>query len=457
VVAFLLPVTPQDYWWYLPIGKATLQTGSVPSVDTLSFTQAGKPIFYQSWLAAVILWLVYQLGGLTLTFLLRGLVLGIAYCLLWWLMRRAGAGPRLASLITLVAALSASNNWGLRPQLLAYPLFVLTLWVLYSWLRGERKYLWTLAVIALVWCNLHSSYVLFFILITSALFLGKGDRRALLPWVLLCYAAMFVNPRGFRVIPDTLELLRSPSNQVFSAEWHPPVNAGWQMNIFFAWTLCLAPIAVLSKRRLSLLEWSWFVIFGWMALSGTRYVIWFLFLMALFTAAWLAEYGSRFIDRPPTTGSPGLNLTIGAALLLASLSILPGFREGWWPDAPLPYEPETTPIAATAWLSAHPELPGPMLSDYTFSSYLAFALPSRPAWIDTRFFPFPPEQWRRFQALASAEPSWPSILDEEHINLVFLAWVTEPRLIDAMRLDPDWCEKYADENAVVFARCDPLP
>jgi hypothetical protein len=98
-----------------------------------------------------------------------------------------------------------------------------------------------------------------------------------------------------------------------------------------------------------------------------------------------------------------------------------------------------------------------MLSDYTFSSYLAFALPSRPAWIDTRFFPFPPEQWRRFQALASAEPSWPSILDEEHINLVFLAWVTEPRLIDAMRLDPDWCEKYADENAVIFARCDPLP
>ena len=33
-IAFLLPVTPQDYWWYLRIGHDTLASGAVPRLDT---------------------------------------------------------------------------------------------------------------------------------------------------------------------------------------------------------------------------------------------------------------------------------------------------------------------------------------------------------------------------------------------------------------------------------------
>ena len=76
-------------------------------------------------------------------------------------------------------------------------------------------------------------------------------------------------------------MLTSPSDQLFATEWRPPVNAGWQMNIFFAWLLLFIPLAALSPRRLSVLEWVWFLGFGWLALSGLRYVIWFMFIMAL--------------------------------------------------------------------------------------------------------------------------------------------------------------------------------
>jgi hypothetical protein len=456
VIAFLLPVTPQDYWWYLPLGRTILETGRVPTVDTLSFTQAGQPIFYQSWLAALIFWLVYRAGGLALTFLLRGLVLALAYGLLWWLVRSMGAGPRLAALITLLSALAGSNNWSIRPQLLAYPLFVLTLLVLYGWHHGGRRFLWALPLLSLLWSNLHGSFALFFILGALAFLLGNGDRRALLPWFLLSFVTVFINPRGFLVIQDTVELLRTPSNQFFSAEWHPPVNAGWQMNIFFAWILLLAPLAAFSPRRLSALEWTWLLVFGWMALSGTRYVIWILFLLAVFTSIWLAPLVGRFLDSPVLSGSRLLNLSLAALLPLSALALLPGLREGWWAQAPLPYEARTTPVAAAGWLSGHPGFPGPMLSDYAFSSYLAFALPSRSVWIDSRFYPFPPEQWRRFQSLAAADPSWSRILEEERINLVLLAYATEPRLIEAMRLSADWCEKYSDADSVLFARCTPI-
>ena len=57
------------------------------------------------------------------------------------------------------------------------------------------------------------------------------------------------------------------------------VNRGWQANLFFAWLLVFVPLAALSPRKLSLLEWVIFLFFGWMALIGLRYVIWFTFIL----------------------------------------------------------------------------------------------------------------------------------------------------------------------------------
>ena len=90
-IAFLLPVTPQDYWWYLRVGRDTLASGAVPRLDALTFSQAGTPVDYQSWGAAVLLWLFFRLGGLALTVLLRGVLLAAMYTLAWAAARRAGA------------------------------------------------------------------------------------------------------------------------------------------------------------------------------------------------------------------------------------------------------------------------------------------------------------------------------------------------------------------------------
>ena len=71
-IAYLLPVDPNDYWWYMRIGRETLKTGAVPVVDSLSYTQSGQPVIYHSWLSAVLLAKIFQLGGISLTVLVRG-------------------------------------------------------------------------------------------------------------------------------------------------------------------------------------------------------------------------------------------------------------------------------------------------------------------------------------------------------------------------------------------------
>ena len=448
-IACLLPVTPQDYWWYLRVGRDTLASGAVPHLDTLTFSQAGTAVVYHSWAAAVLFWLVYRLGGLTLTIFLRALLLAAAYSLLWGTARRAGAGRLGASLVLLAAVLTSSNNWSMRPQLFAYPLFALALFLLYRWQAGDKKAVWALPLISLAWVNLHGSFVMLILLAGAALVFGRGDRRSLALAFAATLLATLVNPRLFGAWTYVFTSLTVPSSQLFSAEWLPPVNSGWQMNIFFLWLLGFPLLAVLSPRKLDRLEWAWFLGFGLLALWGERYVIWFVFILVVLTACLLMDWEKQHLRRP-RLNLPAANLALALVLMLLPLAFLPGIREKWWKQAPP--ATEDTPLAATEWLAAHPDLPGPLWSEIGFSSYLEFALPQRPTWIDTRFEVFPVSQWQAYRDITVARYDWTSLLDATGARLLMVSRQNQPDLVSALAGSPDWCELTRDPVAVLYQR-----
>jgi len=500
-IAFLLPVTPQDYWWYLRVGHDTLVSGAVPRLETMTFTRTGTPVDYQSWGAALLFWLIYRLGGLSLTVLLRGVLLAATYTLVWAAARRAGAGRLGASLILLVAVLTSSNNWSIRPQLLAYPLFALALFILYKWQNGEKqlntiprkstavqaatkeyeveiarekapfsrtwhfmpfvlkdffheidgqKSVYWLPLLSLVWVNLHGSFVMLILLAGAALVFGRGDRRCLglaFTGVLL---ATLANPRGFGAWGYVFNSLTVASSQLFSAEWLPPINTGWQMNIFFVWLLGFPLLVTLSPRKLDRLEWTWFLGFGFLALWGERYVIWFVFILVVLTAGRLADWEKKYFARSKLN-LPAFNLALSLLFVLLPLACLPGLREKWWKQSPP--ATENTPMAATNWLAAHPDLPGPLWSEIGFSSYLEFELPQRPTWIDTRFEVFPVEQWQAYKDISEARYDWKSLLDATGVKLLMVSTQNQPALLSALAASPTWCQRYRDDMAVIYQHC----
>ena len=455
-IAFLLPVTPQDYWWYLRVGRDTLTAGALPQIDTLSYTRAGSPVVYFSWGAAVLFWLIYKLGGLSLTVLVRGLLVALAYSLVWLTARRLGAGRIGAALVLLLAVLASSNNWSIRPQLFAYPLFALALYLLYRWQNGDRKAVWWLPLISLLWVNLHGSFVMLVLLTGAALVFGRGDKRLLALAFGGILLATLVNPRGFGSWTYFFNSLTVASSQQFSVEWRPPVNSGWQMNIFFLWLLAFPLLAVFSPRKLDHLEWTWFLGFGFLALWGERYVIWFVFILTVLTSLMLAGWEKKYLG-DPKRGSPALNLTLSLVFILLPLTLLPGVRDAWWPAprgccAKAPAATENTPVAATKWLAAHPDLPGPLWSEIGFSSYLEFALPERPVWIDTRFEVFPVEQWQQYKDITNATWEWLILLTGTDANLLMVSVTEQPALLQAMNNQGLWCEIYRDEVAVIYQR-----
>jgi hypothetical protein len=454
-LSFLFSIHAHDYWWYLRVGYETLLNGAVPAIDSISWTQAGKPVIYQPWLAGVIFWLVYDLGGATWTYLLRGVLLALTFGMLWILARQA-SGPRLATILILVMGISSTNNWQVRTQLFAYPLFALCLYSLYKWQEGQDKTLWIMPVAVLLWSNLHGSFALALVLALPVLIFGKGNRKSLLIAIGLMIIATLVNPRGLDTWRYLNFMLRSPSDQFFSVEWFPPRNEGWQLNIVFAWTLLIAPITAFSGRKPNLMEWIWFLGFGWLAFSGIRYVIWFLFILTVISAAPLAALTREKLDPSIRTTSPLLNIGMACVFGLLSLLYLPGIRERWWIEAPEVYSPESNPIAAVEWLKAHPTLDGPLWNDFAFGSYLAFALPSRPTWLDSRFFIFPPQQMEEYQKISHATPEWEALLERDGVNLLLLSATSQSQLIRDVAASNEWCEQYRDRYAVIFSRCEPI-
>lgn len=451
-ISFLLPVTPNDYWWYVRVGQDTLQSGAIPTVDALSYTRAGTPVVYHSWLSAVIFWLVYQAGGISLTFILRAVLLASVYGLVWLTVRQLGSGPRLSLILTLFAALAGASNWTFRPQLLAYPLFALAAWVLWRWQDGKNDRMWLLPVICALWVNLHGSFVLLFPLGGVALVFGRGDRKRLLGWGLAALAATLLNPRGLGAWNYVVSLLVDPSSQVYSVEWQPPVNDNWHMTIFFTWLLVFPLITAFSTRRLTLMEWAWFLGFGLLALTGLRYVVWFLLLLAPLTAILLADFSGKTIDRPAPKTIPAMNIVLGVVFLLETLLFVPGVREKVLKTADIPVTMDT-PVETVAWLKAHPNLPGPLWADLESSSYLVFALPERPVWVDTRFEVYPLAQWEEYQSIVHAAPGWQASLDRYGINLLLLNRDNQPVLVSATQDSKNWCPAYQDDQFILLSRC----
>ena len=446
-IAFLLPVRPNDYWWYLRLGSEIASTQAIPTIDTFTQTQAGQPMVYHSWLSALLFVWIYKIGGISLTVFIRGLLLSLTYTLLWKVMRARDARPQLASLVSFFAILAGSVNWAIRPQLFAYPLFAWSLLILWRWQQGNNRDLWALPLAALFWVNVHGSFALLFLLGGAALVFGKGERKLLFFSLVGVFIATLINPRGVYVWKYVVDSLSLISNQAYSREWMPPVNEGWQMNLFFGWTLFFMAVAGLSSRKLSRLDWVWILGFGWLAFSGLRYGIWFLFILSILTADLLAAWGKERLRG----GIPAMDIAIGAIILLFPLALLPGLREFWWAEAPPALSAET-PVEATAWLKAHPELSGPIWADLAFSSYLVYTLPKYPVWIDTRFEVYPPDHWERYKGISSAAWNWESLLEEEGSNLLILSKTEQAKLILALNASSNWAETYADEISQIFIR-----
>jgi hypothetical protein len=481
IVLALWLVRANDFWWHVRVGQWILDNGRIPTTDLFSFTRAGEPWAYQSWLMEVVFYLLVRAGALPLVVMFHALTITSAYGLLLRVNQRASGGDtRWAALATVAAAAIGVTNWNPRPQTVSFFLFGLTLFIidrhqaaaereatgpqpsgrLRRWV-GLARVIWWLPPLFALWANAHGGFVFGFALLGLYLLAQliawarkrSGIPSSLLLVALLCGAATMLTPLGVGMVNYVLGFFRHPVTQTLNMEFMPPTVRTLDGQLFFGFLAIFIGSLLVTGYRPGMVESLRLVVFGGLALMYRRNPAWFGFVAApSLAAAWHHWTLCRGATGTRSQGRPAFNRVLAALLVLLAVLSLPWLR----PHLSLPewrraFVSRDTPVKAVEFLRGLPQ-PMRVFNEQGYGSYMIWASPEIPVFVDPRIELYPPEQWDDYFALTGARYDWEAIAHRYGVDTLLLRRDTQEPLVNAATADEDWEQIYEDEQSIIFLR-----
>ncbi len=380
-----------DVWWHIKVGQTIVATHLWPTGDPYSFTVFGQPWLSYEWLGDVVTGTVAKLGGVVameafLFALGSAIMLGI-YALGTLRSGKSKAGMAAASLMFILATVSFS----LRPQMVGYLFLIVTLLILESFRQGDRRWIWLLPALMLVWVNAHGSWIIglgtIFVYAASGLVefqLGglvaqkwsDGDRLRIETVFLLCLSALPITPYGTGLCMYPFDVASNlPLNIEYIKEWQSMPFHMIGGKIFLVMLLGFVVLHVIYRFTWRLEEFFLFLLGTAMACIHVRFLLifvpFFTPLLAVILARWIDAYDRRkdkFV----------LNAILMAATAVAIVHYFPSKAE-------LNKSVQNNfPVLAVEYLNSH-DVPGPMYDTYGFGGYLVYSRgPEHKVFIDGR-------------------------------------------------------------------------
>ncbi len=481
----LIPLPPNDFWWHLKIGEIIYTTHTIPNTNMFAWTlPADAPFTYGAWLGELLLYLLYRMGGLPLVTFARNLLVLLAFWLVGQTARERSGSWRLTAPALALAGGMSLNNLIVRPQIWAFPLFALYLWLLNrhaacsaarseAECRRRARWLLLLPLLMAFWVNVHGSFVLGLVLV-GIFAVGEALRTLLrgpdaLPrrrvGILfgtgaLTALATLANPRGVGIAAYVVDLLTDRPSQALVVEWQSPTPSGIANIVFYISILALILTLAFTRRRPSPTDLLLTVGFLWLAWSGMRYVIWYgMVMMPILAEQWAGLW-------PRLTALPARRHPVNLVLLLL-LAVPLVLAQPWWVERlPLPETywkqvwrgvPEgpligrETPVAAVEYLRAHPG--GRLFNEMGYGSYLIWALPQQGVFVDPRVELYPYEQWLDYVRIGRGV-RYNELLEQYGANRLMVDRELQGELIRSLENDPLWEREYADERTEIWRRVE---
>ena len=431
-----------DVSWHVAAGRWMIEHGQVPMIDPFSYSAFGHRWVAHEWLGEVVMAGAYNLAGFTgiallIVVALSALMLALGLELSRWLRAGQTAAILAAVTVVLIPFLHA------RPMVLAWPLLAFwTVALLRARERSSAPPLW-LAIVMLVWVNMHASFALGLLLIgpfaLEALIDEPDKKRVIIGWGsfgIACLAASLINPNTVTALLIPIAAFTS-SNITLINEFKPTdmsFTPWFEYSLLFLIGLCLLRgVRVASVRLIVVL------LLLHLAFQHMRHQALFIIVAPLLLAGPLAHgKAARTFDPKPRRRL--MALCGGALLVLIAIRLA----------TPLP--PPNSERNPTAAIAAIP----PKLRDQRVLNSYSFGGPLilygiRP-YIDGRTDLYGDPFVLDYQAmlegnsarLAAAERRW---------NFRWALVSTEDRyLLRLLDGSPGWSRIRADRYAVTFVR-----
>jgi hypothetical protein len=447
IVSLLSKMSAIDLAYHLRAGEEILH-GSIPRVDTYTFTVAGVPWLDQQWLAQAVLAFVHRFGGWPTLLATQSLLVGITFWLVYLAARAAGAKPRTGSLLTIAGFVVSSPALVLRPQLLAMPLVALLL-LAAAGRDAHPGRLWLAPVLAALCANIHGSFVLFPLIAGLAWLDDRRRRRPEAGRTLLITGvtalATVLTPFGPRVWMYVYDVSTNPVIRTTITEWAPLTLAtvpGW-LTILSAFGV----IAYLTRRR-EPTPWTALVtlaVFFLLALSAQRGIVWWGMVTPVVIGGLLATRPSEVQVETPTAGPRLPAYAIVGTLISALIALAP-----WWRGSTYDRFLTGAPPGLTQAVAANLTPGTRTLVNQPWGSWFEFAVPDVPVFVDSRIEIIPDDVWHDYGQVGFSGAEWEDVLDRWHVQAIVAS--TDWDLLPTLRADPGWRELYADDDGALFVR-----
>jgi hypothetical protein len=272
IISSFFPVDNYDIWWHLQTGKQILSERAVPDSDFYSFTASGNRWITHEWLAEIIFYLIYALGGINLLITFKVLTAAfISFIILLYFYKSDNKNPLILILLTAAVCIGSFRLFE-RPHLFTYLFLAILCLNVFSpgyFNAGRRVRLLLIPALFFIWANIHSGFVIglgVYWIISIGAFIENRIRGSSAEVTLKGYVSKFVvppavstlaaliNPNGFRAFQYPFLLASEPvfksaiAEMVSSFEIFPTERLYWMLLLVLIGFAVFGAVINIKKR-----------------------------------------------------------------------------------------------------------------------------------------------------------------------------------------------------------------
>ena len=462
-----------DLWGYLAFGRLFWGQGPFPYLDVFAYVPTLKPWIYHEWLTGVVFYPVYRTLGAPGLQVLK-YALGLATMgTIYLTARRRGADLLPTALILCFIVVGLSTGYSaVRAQVFTYFFFALFLYLLETArLSANWRWLWLLAPIQIVWCNLHGGFLAGLGLVFLYALGEALSRRPFWPylgWFVLAGLATLINPYGLEYWSYLAQAVTMPRPEI--TEWvsllegYKQGSVGGQEFYYFLNLIAVAVFLAWLARWREITPALVLLFTVYLAVRHNRHLVFFVLTFGAYMPVLLTAYYKELSARP---GFMAWIHHLGKRIPALVVILLTGFYAYRFASVnPLKLEVPSAPSLVSQTEPYYPvgaidfieqrQLSGKLLVDFTWGEYCLWRLyPRCLVAIDGRYETVYPESLHKeYFDFLMARKDWRKFLEHYPPDLILID--IRSRLYGLLSDDPDWRQVYADPGCALFRRQAPV-
>jgi hypothetical protein len=453
------PMKDPDVWWHLRTGQWIVEHRALPVSEPFSSYGQGKPWVAYSWLFELFLYGLYQVFGLSGTYVYISFLLIAITAAVYALINVKALNLAHAVALTTCGLFALRPLLTPRPWLFTILFFALELYVLATVRRsGRTRLLLWLPAIFILWANVHIQFAHgLFVLTLAALepllerllrgdftYTGLSSAFDKPLWLALAGSALatLCTPHPLGLYQTLFDLTRQSGVYRYLSEFQsiPFRNTSEWIVLLLA----AGAIFVLGLRREARPLPYMLMLAGLFLSFHTRRDVWFVVI----TSLWLISSAQPETDiRPSSSGVSrrGFITLAVLAVCVVDAVALPRLSNG----ALQQQLAKSYPVSASRFI-AERGYRGPLYNGFDWGGFLIWSLPNLPVSLDGRTNVYGDDRIEQFIKVRDGKPGWAS--DPELSAAGLIITPTNGALNSLLGCDPRFRKMYEDDVAAVYVR-----